>query len=174
MMENINRRKAMGLMAKWSAISCIPFSWILEGCEQSGPSSLLATDYQLLLGTVVDIILPKTPDSAGAKEANVQHFVAMVVEDCYEEQDRNQMVIGLNTLMADGFMKKSSEEQFDILNGLDQESVTVESHYFKDLKGLTQWGYFSSELGITTGLRYNPIPGRYKGCEPYNGEIAWY
>jgi len=173
-MEKINRRKAMGLMAKWSALSCVPFSWLLEGCEQSGPSSLLSDDYQELLGTVVDIILPKTPESPGAKEANVQHFVAIIVEDCYEEEDRNKIVKGLNTLLADGFLKKSSQEQFDMLNQLDKDATNNESHYFKDLKGLAQWGYFSSELGVTKGLRYNPIPGRYKGCEPYNGEIAWY
>lgn len=173
-MANMNRRKAMGLMAKWSAVSCIPFSWLLESCEQSGPSSLLSADYQELLSTIVDIILPKTPESPGAKEANVQHFVALIIEDCYEDEDRNKIVTGLNNLLADGFLKKSSREQFDMLNQLDQDALSDESHYFKDLKGLTQWGYFSSELGITQGLRYNPIPGRYKGCEPYNGEIAWY
>jgi hypothetical protein len=173
-MEKINRRKAMALMAKWSAISCIPFSWVLESCQQSGPSSLLSTDYQVLLSTLVDIILPKTPESPGAKEANVQHFVAIIIEDCYEDEDRNRIVIGLNALLSEGFLNKSGQEQFDILNRLDQDALNDPSHYFKDLKSLTQWGYFSSELGITKGLRYNPIPGSYKGCEPYNGEVAWY
>ena len=169
-MEKINRREAMALMAKWSAASCIPFSWLMESCQKNGPSNLLSEDYQVLLGTIVDIILPKTPQSPGAKEANVQHFVALVVEDCYEDEDRNKIVLGLNGLLYQGFLKLSNEEQFEELNRLDHEN----SDYFKDLKSLTQWGYFSSELGIKEGLRYNPIPGAYKGCVPYNGEIAWY
>ncbi|MEN8789840.1 MAG: gluconate 2-dehydrogenase subunit 3 family protein, partial [Flavobacteriaceae bacterium] len=62
-------------------------------------------------------------------------------------------------------------EQLDTkASGKNQDSP----HYFKDLKELTQWGYFSSKPGITEGLRYNPIPGEYKGCVPYKGEIAWY
>ena len=173
-MEKINRRMAMSLMAKWSAASCIPFSWIMESCQQSGPSSLLSENYQLLLGTIVDIILPKTPESPGAKEANVQHFVALIVEDCYEDEDRNKIILGLNELLTQGFLKLSSQEQFDELNQLDQMASNDESHYFKSLKSLTQWGYFSSELGIKEGLRYNPIPGSYKGCVPYDGEVAWY
>ena len=164
----------MTLMAKWSAASCIPFSWLLESCQQNGPSTLISEDYQLLLSTIVDIIMPKTSESPGAKEANVQHFVALIVEDCYEEEDRNKIVIGLNQLLDQKFLKLSEEEQFDLLNLLDQEAKDDPSHYFKDLKSLTQWGYFSSELGITQGLRYNPIPGYYKGCVPYKGEIAWY
>jgi len=173
-MEKINRRKAISLMAKWSAASCIPFSWLLESCQKSGPSNLLSEDYQMLLGTIVDIILPKTPQSPGAKEANVHHFVALILEDCYEVEDRNQIVLGLNTLLDQGFLKLSHDEQFNTLNMLDKEASNADSHYFKDLKSLTQWGYFSSELGIKEGLRYNPIPGYYKGCVPYNGEIAWY
>ncbi|MFM8449969.1 MAG: gluconate 2-dehydrogenase subunit 3 family protein, partial [Haliscomenobacter sp.] len=48
-------------------------------------------------------------------------------------------------------------------------------HFFRDLKSLTRWGYFTSEAGVTKALRYNPIPGSYKGCVPYEpGEIAWY
>jgi hypothetical protein len=47
-------------------------------------------------------------------------------------------------------------------------------HFFTMIKQLTIWGYFSSEPGITKALRYNPIPGRYEGCVPYqDGEKAW-
>ena len=173
-MEKINRRQAMSLMAKWSAASCSPFSWLLESCQKSGPINLFSEDYQLLLSTVVDIILPKTDKSPGAKEANVHYFVALIVEECYEVENRNKIVIGLNELLNQKFLKLSWQDQFDILNQLDQEALNDSSHYFTDIKSLTQWGYFSSELGITQGLRYNPIPGYYKGCEPYNGEVAWY
>ena len=121
-MEKINRRKAMSLMAKWSAASCIPFSWLMESCQKSGPSSLLSEDYQVLLSTIVEIILPKTPESPGAKEANVQHFVALIIEDCYEDEERNKIVLGLNTLLSKGFLNFTHQEQFNLINQLDQDA----------------------------------------------------
>jgi len=42
------------------------------------------------------------------------------------------------------------------------------------LKQLTIWGYFTSEVGATKALRYNPIPGRYDACIDYKpGDKAW-
>ncbi len=85
--------------------------------------------------------------------------------------------MGLNQLLGNGFLDMSAEKKYEVLEQLDREATDATRtvpHYFKDVKSLTQWGYFSSEKGITEGLRYNPIPGDYKGCVPYNGEIAWY
>jgi len=70
-MEKINRRKALGLVGRWSAGSFIPFSWLLEGCTDSSNPSLFNKEYQSILATIVEIILPKTAASPGAKEANV-------------------------------------------------------------------------------------------------------
>ena len=48
------------------------------------------------------------------------------------------------------------------------------NHYFRMIKQLTMLGYFTSQLGATTALRYNPIPGRYDGDIPYKkGDRAW-
>ncbi|MGH2553929.1 MAG: gluconate 2-dehydrogenase subunit 3 family protein [Chitinophagaceae bacterium] len=48
------------------------------------------------------------------------------------------------------------------------------NHYFTMMKHLTLWGYFTSETGCREALRYNPVPGRYEGCVPYNkGDRAW-
>jgi hypothetical protein len=37
--------------------------------------------------------------------------------------------------------------------------------YFS-LKDLTVTGYFTSEPGATLALRYDPMPGAYRGCVP--------
>jgi len=48
------------------------------------------------------------------------------------------------------------------------------SHYFRMMKELTLWGYFTSEVGATKALRYVAVPGRYEGCIPYKkGDKAW-
>ena len=47
-------------------------------------------------------------------------------------------------------------------------------HFYSMLLQLTLWGYFISEPGATQALRYNPVPGRYEGCVPYQkGDKAW-
>ena len=176
-MEKINRRNALGLVARWSAASFIPFSWLLEGCSEDSNPSLLNHEYQSLLAVIVEIILPETPTSPGAKEANVQHFIGLMVEDCYELERKDRIIIGLNQLLRSGFLDLTAEKQYDIIAQLDEEAnspTTTTPSYFKDIKSLTQWGYFSSKIGIMEGLRYNPIPGSYKGCVPYTNEIAWY
>jgi len=176
-MEKINRRNALGIVARWSAASFIPFSWLLEGCADNSNPSLLNQEYQSLLADIVEIILPKTAASPGAKEANVHYFVGLIVEDCYELERKDRIIVGLNELLGNGFLDLSAEKKYEVVAQLDREANAASHkirHYFKDVKSLTQWGYFSSEAGITEGLRYNPIPGDYKGCVPYNGEIAWY
>jgi len=176
-MEKIDRRSALGVLARWSAVSFIPLSWVAQGCAENQNPNLFREEYQKLLAEIVEIILPKTATSPGAKEAKVHYFIALIVEDCYEVERKDSIILGLNELLADGFLKLSAKNKYEVIAELDKEASSTtgdDRHYFADLKGLTQWGYFSSEPGVTKGLRYNPTPGEYKGCIPYKGEIAWY
>lgn len=49
----------------------------------------------------------------------------------------------------------------------DKSKEAPPRHYFRMMKELTLLGYFTSEIGQTQALRYNPVPGRYEGCVPY-------
>ncbi len=176
-MEKIDRRNALGVLARWSAASFIPFSWVVQGCADNHNPSLFKEEYQLLLAAMVEIILPETASSPGAKEANVHQFIALIVEDCYDIERKDRIMVGLNQLLRDEFLGLPDQGKYEAIEQLDKaaKAATDEKpHYFRDLKNLTQWGYFSSKPGITEGLRYNPLPGSYKGCIPYKGEIAWY
>lgn len=176
-MKKINRRKAMGIVARWSAGAFLPLSGLLDACSTT-ESTLFSREYQSLLGEMVEIILPKTATSPGAKEADVHRFVAVIAEECYEIADKERLVAGLKKLLTDGFLQRSPQAQYEVVLALDQEVNALPAdtpHFFRDLKSLTRWGYFTSEAGVTKALRYNPIPGSYKGCVPYEpGEIAWY
>ena len=110
-MEKINRRNAMWILARWSAGSFIPFSFILEGCTYGSSISLFNKEYQSLLGAIVEIILPETSESPGAKEANVQYFIALIVEDCYEIENKDRILVGLNQLLKDGFLDFSAQKK---------------------------------------------------------------
>ena len=39
-------------------------------------------------------------------------------------------------------------------------------HFFLMLRELATTGYFHSEQGATQVLRYDPIPGAFRGCVP--------
>ena len=49
------------------------------------------------------------------------------------------------------------------------EEVKAEGgpHFFMLMKQLTMLGYFTSEIGMTQAMRYQPIPGKYVGDYPY-------
>ncbi len=80
------------------------------------------------------------------------------------------------------FLASTPEQRHDLLVDLDKEQKDYmhnkkdgdPKHYFRMIKELTLWGYFTSEPGATKALRYVAIPGRYEGCIPYKkGEKAW-
>ena len=71
------------------------------------------------------------------------------------------------------FMSLSSDQKFKLIATIDQEARDKDNHYFRMMKELTLWGYFSSKVGCKEALRFNPIPGRYEACIAYNNEPAW-
>jgi hypothetical protein len=90
---------------------------------------------------------------------------------------RKELLIGLDKEAKDyqkkvsDFNKKENEKAKS-----DQKYVKqrMSPHYFSLMKQLTLLGYFTSEVGATKALRYNPVPGRYEGCIPYKkGDKAW-
>ncbi|MFN9666692.1 MAG: gluconate 2-dehydrogenase subunit 3 family protein, partial [Bacteroidota bacterium] len=74
------------------------------------------------------------------------------------------------------------EQRHELLVALDKEQKAYQekkkseepAHYFRMMKELTLWGYFTSEIGATQALRYVAVPGKYEGCIPYKkGDKAW-
>jgi hypothetical protein len=108
-----------------------------------------------------------------------------IVLDCYDEKERSVFVSGLSEInqkssdqFHQSFMETSGENRLKLLLESDLEARKIGDgeipHFFTMMKQLTIWGYFSSEVGATKALRYNPIPGKYIGCVDYKvGEGAW-
>ena len=80
------------------------------------------------------------------REANIQK-----AEEEKEEQKQNA----------------TQESEKSSLEKMQDKSKDVPRHYFRMMKELTLLGYFTSEIGQTQALRYNPVPGKYEGCVPY-------
>jgi hypothetical protein len=190
----MNRRDAIarvGLLVGGTVVGANAF---LTGCApkrtEEGVAGLnFSTENLGFLDEVGETILPETQASPGAKAAKIGDFMKAIVSDCYEETDQKIFMDGIAKLnqvadekFGDDFVSLSAEDKIKLLVELDNEAKEHQKnkkkddpqHYFTMMKQLTLWGYFTSEVGSTKALRYNPVPGRYEGCIDYKkGDKAW-
>lgn len=183
----MNRREALSHIALLFGGTIIGAEAFLSGCSKTGKKTGLFTDEDIpFLDEVGETILPATASSPGAKAADIGAFMKKMVTDLYEANEQKIFTSGIEKLKSAShkkfnkpFMELSSDEKHDLLVEIDEESRQPSSdsnapHYFRMMKQLTLWGYFTSEPGATKALRYVAVPGRYDGCIPYKtGDKAW-
>jgi hypothetical protein len=193
--SSITRREAIqrvSALLGGTALVCgnafLKFAVAGEPSARSGGESLFSEQDVLLLDEVAETILPET-GTPGAKAAGVGPFIALFVTDCFAPDDRVSFHEGLNQLDAGcaerygaGFLKVTPEQRLAYLNQLDQQQHEfmndgeegAPAPYFRTMKELVLFGYFTSEIGATQALRYVEAPGAYKPCIPYApGDRAW-
>lgn len=153
----------------------------LSGCT---PRKEIVADVEksdiAFLNEVAETILPATEESGGAKDAGVGEFIQTMVTDCYDQEEAETLWSGITKInqeperpFSSDFMSLDPEQKFELITEIDKAALDSENHYFRMMKELTLWGYFSSEIGCTEALRFNPTPGRYEACIPYNNEPDW-
>jgi len=189
----MNRRDALSRVALILGGTVLGAEAFLSGCTNTdknigGAGTNFSNDDVSFLDEVAETILPAT-NTPGAKEAKVGEFMTRIVKDCYGEKDQKIFLEGMQKLNeaskkknGHGFLESSPQERHDLLVDLDKEQkeymgkkkTEEPPHYFRMMKELTLWGYFTSEAGATKALRYVAVPGRYEGCVDYKkGEKAW-
>lgn len=189
----MNRRDAITRVGLILGGTVIGAELFLSGCSNRTELAATGKDFSLdtvaFLDEVGETILPTTHASPGAKAAKIGTFMSVIVTDCYEAKDQKTFMEGISklndtaeTLFSKNFMALSADEKHSLLIKLDKEAKEHDaakeegkpSHYFSMMKQLTLWGYFTSEIGSTKALRYEPLPGSYDGCMPYQqGDKAW-
>jgi hypothetical protein len=190
----MNRRDALARVGLLLGGTVIGAEMFLSGCKNAPEQHIgaggtnFSNDDIAYLDEVAETILPAT-DSPGAKEAKVGEFMARIVKDCYTQPDQKVFLDGMVKLNEEckkkydnTFMAITPEQRHELLVALDKEAKAYgdakkkddPAHYFRMMKELTLWGYFTSEPGATKALRYVAVPGRYEGCVDYKkGEKAW-
>ncbi len=189
----MNRREALSSVALLLGGTIIGSEFFLSGCtnenKKIGTAGLDFSPEDIsFLDEVGDTIIPAT-DSPGAKDAKIGDFMHTIVRDCYNKTDQDIFIAGMAKLNEAGktmngkyFLESSPAERKNLLIALDKEQKEYTAkkkaedppHYFRMIKELTIWGYFTSEPGATKALRYVAVPGKYEGCIPYKkGDKAW-
>jgi len=160
------------------------------------PVDFFSIAQRTLINSLTEIIIPKT-DTPGANDAGVGKFIELMLADWLNEEERKVFMTGLESVseMAKSSFDKSaldlsSEELLEILNSLEkhaenhpwydlgnQDGAFVEGRpapFICQLKELTIYGFFTSEVGSTQVLRYQPMPMKFDGDVPLQeGESTW-
>jgi hypothetical protein len=189
----MNRREALSSVALLLGGTIIGAEAFLSGCTNTdkklGSSGLnFSPDEISFLDEVGETIIPAT-STPGAKDTQIGEFMHVIVRDCYDDQNQQIFLDGMNKLNeasrqknGKSFMESSPAERKSLLIDLDKEQknytakkkASDPTHYFRMMKELTIWGYFTSQPGATKDLRYVAVPGKYEGCIPYKkGDRAW-
>jgi hypothetical protein len=140
-----------------------------EAAAQTGggasPGDVLRT-----LAAVSERIIPADA-TPGAIEAGVPRFIERMLASWYEPLDQQRIHDGLAALderahaeFGLDFLSLGESQQDFLLLALDRLGS---ASWFATIKYLTIWGYYTSEVGITTELQDVVFAGRYEGCAPY-------
>lgn len=153
---------------------------VLNGCKADKSvdwkPSFLTQDQVDLIAEAAERIIPKT-DTPGAKDALVHRYIDEALKNNFtkEEQENALQAIGTFDQMANekfqmNFVSISDVQKDEILQALadasKKDSENGIGQIFPQLKSLVAAGYFTSEIGATQALVFDPIPGPYKGCIP--------
>ncbi|HMQ48629.1 MAG TPA: gluconate 2-dehydrogenase subunit 3 family protein [Saprospiraceae bacterium] len=196
MMDRREAIKRAGYLTGF-ALSAGTLSAVLQGCqpEVSPLETWVPKHFSLENGRAVaymaERIIPHT-DTPGAIDVFVHDYLDNIVGICMLPEDQARFDAGLAQFLADfstksgkTFLEGSETEQLDFLNAVDQkDKAFVEANpilkpeefpFFLTFKQLVLTGYFTSEPIATEVLGFNPIPGEYDGCMPYEaGTPNWY
>ncbi len=179
--DTLSRRQILARLTALTgaAISAPIAAAVLAGASASDNGEtlkLLTTEQVKLITAIVDIIIPET-DTPSASTAGVQHFIHMMLSDWYTVGERETVLSGLHAIdeqahaqTSSSFIKASKTEQLTILQGFDRAAYSENdhNHFFRKIKEMTTVGYYTSEIGATQELRYEPVPGPYRGCVPFS------
>lgn len=158
-------------------------SGILAGCvatpEDVTPaqSGFLTPQEMATVTAMADQILPRT-DTPGALDVGIPAFVDRMLAGFYTDKERGIIRAGLTQVSTDAaefrgkpFAALTSDEQVSMMKTYDQQAYrsadpTAPPHFFRFIKELTLLGYCTSKAGVAATMRYEQIPGPYKGDVP--------
>ena len=166
-------------------VSMSVMSGVLGGCK-AGPATAEFVPQTVnaaqndLVTVIAELIIPET-DTPGAKAARVNAFIDKMLTDWFPQDERDHFMAGLATVdtrsqdaYGKPFMDATPDEQTELLTAMDAEAMDAPGGppgspppFFRMMKELTLFGYYTSEVGATQELRDMPF-GEYRGSVPYD------
>jgi len=187
----MDRRKALkktGLFAGATLLAPSMLS-ILESCKSENrlewtPSFFTQEEAQTI-AKMIDMILPRT-DTPGALDVKSDIFIDKVIAETYDEDEQEHMrkeIAVFNAHCKENYRKifinLPEEDRIKILTEAEKTSGKFgkgvwgtgvgpqeEIGFYRGIKSMAIWAYFTSEEIGKNVLSYDPIPGVYEPCKP--------
>lgn len=147
-----------------------------------------------IVAAMCEVIIPRT-DTPGAIDAGVPRFIELMAANWLNEEERSIFSAGLQHMESlvpqeygKPFDRLPADKQLQIMEALEEaaedspwyEFANVQREFISDapficqLKELTIWGFFTSEVGGKQVLRHNPMPMYFDGHLPLGpDESTW-
>jgi len=136
------------------------------------------------VASLVDAILPRT-DTPGALDVKVDVFIDRVIAKTYNEKGQENMRTeiaafnsGCETDFGAPFHELDQEQKEAVLKSAEESSGNFNPNiwgktvgeqepvkFYRSLKSMAIWAYFTSEEIGENVLNYLPVPGVYEGCK---------
>jgi len=182
----MNRRELLGALSASIALPVlarIPADQVfatgrrVHARARGGPFQILDPHQSETVATIADMIIPAT-DTPGARAAGVHRFIDLLLAESFPDDERASFLAGLADLDARAraafggdFLAATEPQRVQLLEKLDAEGDPKTS-FFRRLKGLVVYGYFTSEAGAKEELHFTAIPGSFNGCAPLSDASA--
>jgi hypothetical protein len=173
---------AVGSMLTGNAIS-VAMAYVPSSDSTLIDGKVFNKNQLMLLKEICAIVIPKT-ETLGAAEVDTHGFIDNQLFHCHSKAEQKSAIELLTLVdtsaqqqLSKSFVMLASQQKFQLLTNLD-----LGEHYFNqeqraDFKVLKQricFGYYTSEVGATQELRYDPVPGGFKGSIPYkSSDPTW-
>ena len=147
----------------------------------------LSTDQAQLVSALVDTLLPKT-DTPGGIDVKVDMLIDLIYAKTMDEEEQKNIAKDMdafNDTCVSKFGKVFHELDVDQRTAILQEEEakapklgrgvwgrSVEDNgpvgFYRSFKSMAIWSYCTSEEIGKNVLNYDPVPGDYKGCVPFD------
>ena len=167
----INRRDM--LKATAAAAMALP----LSQCRAPSPPSpkFFSAEEFALVDELTDMIIPTDAQSGGARAAGVAAYIDALMAEAFEPEQGVRWRDGLKEvevlsleLNRKAFLASTPEQRLAVLTKMaagESDPKTPAEKFFKEIKGMTIRGYYSSKVGIHDDQQY-------KGNVVQTGEYA--
>ncbi len=186
-MDRRSALKKTGLLA--GAVAMPSMLSLLQSCKNEArltwKPEFFTKEEAKTIGVLVDMILPRT-DTPGALDVKVDVFIDRVIARAYDEEGQQSMraeIAKFNSLCKDNyganFVDLNEDRRIEVLKAAEKSngkfSLGVwgtsigeqeEIGFYRSIKSMAIWAYFTSEEIGKNVLNYDPIPGDYEGCKP--------
>lgn len=144
--------------------------------EETAPAHILTAAQHHAVSIISEIIIPET-DTPGANAAGVPDFVDHALGAWLTRAEAAAIIDGLSSLMLDHteFTNTDAAAQTAIVEKLDQDlsNDTLYGGFYRPLKEIILIGYYTSEIGASEELAYDPVPGGYYEIKLNPEDKSW-